>query len=255
MTSSGRPRGTTTIPHSEVPQAGARAVPALAILYEDPWVLAVNKPAGIIVHGDGTGALTLLDLTRAALSARDGRDPAMLGHLQPLQRLDRDTTGIVLISKRKDAQAAFDRLIAERKISKRYLAIVVGAFPTGEVVYRGPIGRDRHDSHRMRISRTGKDALTVARCLARVKADRNGPARSLLAVDLHTGRKHQIRVHLSHAGYPIVGDALYGRPSAGGLMLHAAAETFTHPITGNPIAIHAPYPARFRALVPEPPAA
>lgn len=248
--------------------AGAR------ILYEDEWIVAVDKPAGIIVHGDGTGARTLRDLVAVYLDARGGRSD----ELQPLQRLDRKTTGIVLFSKQKDTQAAFDALIAERHISKRYLAIVVGRFGNRPRTFHDPIGRDRHDSRRMRASRTGKPAQTQARELAFAPADANGPARSLLSVDLLTGRKHQIRVHLSHAGFPILGDELYGpayRPparrdacdgrgrangramqtdaqfgTAFGLMLHAAEESFEHPVTGEHICIRAPYPERFKPLFP-----
>ena len=218
------------------------------ILYEDEWVLAVDKPAGIIVHGDGTGATTLTDLLRDSIG-----DSPLLNQLQPLQRLDRDTTGIVLISKRKETQAAFDALIAERRIEKRYLAIVRGRFPEAPQTYRGAIGRDRHDSRRMRVSRTGKPALTRAHLLAFSPADIAGSTRSLLDVELLTGRKHQIRVHLSDAGFPLLGDALYNGPRiTGGLMLHAAEERFTHPVTGERTVIRAPYPIRFKPLFPSP---
>ena len=220
----------------------------LHILYEDEWILAVDKPAGIIVHGDGTGTETLIDRIRELLAER-GEDTL---DLQPLQRLDRETTGIVLISKNKETQAAFDAVIAERRIEKHYLAIVRGRFPETPQTYRGAIGRDRHDSRRMRVSRTGKPALTRARLLSFSPADAAGPARSLLSVDLLTGRKHQIRVHLSDAGFPLLGDALYHGPRiTGGLMLHAAEERFMHPITGERIVIRAPYPERFEPLFPD----
>lgn len=219
----------------------------LRLLYEDEWILAVDKPAGVIVHGDGTGKATLTGHVRDLFVSRD-EDAS---ELQPLQRLDRETTGIVLFSKRKETQAAFDALIADRRIAKRYLAIVCGRFPQTPQTFRGSIGRDRHDSRRMRVSRTGKPALTRAHLLAFTPADAAGPARSLLSVDLLTGRKHQIRVHLSHAGFPILGDALYGGPrAAAGLMLHAAEERFEHPVTGERVSIHAPYPERFIPLFP-----
>ena len=217
------------------------------ILYEDDWLIAVDKPAGIIVHGDGTGIATLTDLLI-------GDSPQLTGGLQALQRLDRETSGIVLFSKRKETQATFDALIAERRITKRYLAIVRGRFPQDPHTFRDPIGRDRHDSRRMRVSRTGKPSLTEARLLAFSPADAAGPARSLLSVDLHTGRKHQIRVHLSHAGFPILGDTLYGSPriasACNGLMLHAAEERFEHPLTGETVRILAPCPSRFMPLFP-----
>ena len=230
----------------------------LRILYEDEWVVAVDKQAGIIVHGDGTGTATLTDLVLRHLDDGTVSPREKSCRVQALQRLDRETTGIVLFSKCKETQAAFDRLIAERRIAKRYLAIVRGRFPHGTQAYHGAIGRDRHDSRRMRVSRTGRPALTEVRPLAFAPADAHGPARSLVAVDLRTGRRHQIRVHLSHAGFPILGDGLYGgaRPAPergtqpAGLMLHAARERFTHPVTGEDVSIEAPYPARFERLFP-----
>ena len=224
----------------------------LRILYQDEWIVAVDKPAGIIVHGDGTGRETLTDHVRAWL-LQEGREREAV-ELQPLQRLDRETTGIVLFSTSKEAQPAFDALIAGRGMEKRYLAIVCGGFPREPQTFDDPIGRDRHDARRMRVSATGKPALTEARRLAYAAADARGPERSLLVVDLHTGRRHQIRVHLSHAGYPILGDELYGRSSAReleqGLMLHASEEAFDHPKTGRHVCIATPYPERFEALFP-----
>ncbi len=217
------------------------------VLYEDDWLLAADKPAGVIVHGDGTGARTLTDDVRAYVAERHG--DAAARELQALQRLDRDTTGIVLFSLSKRTQAAFDRLIAARAIKKRYLAIVRGRAPAAKTM-RQPLGRDRHDSRRMRVSRTGKPAHTEAVRLACTQA--RGGSYSLLAVDLHTGRKHQIRVHLAHAGFPLVGDTLYGgAPSRAGLMLHAAELAFTHPVTGEPVHIRTPWPARFNAWFSE----
>lgn len=116
-----------------------------AILFESDTLLAVDKPAGIIVHGDGTGATTLTDQVRALLRSRAdmGTNP---DELQALQRLDRETSGIVLFSLRKSSQATYDRLIAEHGIDKRYLAIVNGAPTWRTRTFTDPIGRDRHDA-------------------------------------------------------------------------------------------------------------
>lgn len=226
-----------------------------SVLFEDDWLIAVDKPAGVIVHGDGTGSRTMLDEVRELLARRDGLSAEQAIEVQPIQRLDRDTTGIVLFSKQKEMQPAFDRLVAERRIEKRYLAVVHGDFPTGKQELRAPIGRDRHDARRMRVSRTGKSAWTTARLIAQRANGRGAGALSLVGIELHTGRKHQIRVHLSHAGFPIVGDGLYSRTSARdrgrALMLHAFEEAFTHPLTGERVVIRSPYPARFAALFPE----
>lgn len=214
---------------------------APSVLFRSDRLVAVDKPAGIIVHGDGTGTPTLTDGVRDLLAAQ-GDEPAAR-ELQALQRLDRETSGIVLFSLAKDTQAAYDRLIAEHGFEKRYLAIVEGTPTWRERTFTGPIGRDRHDARRMRVSRTGKAAVTHARVLktCRVRAR----ALTLLDIAIETGRKHQIRVHLSHAGLPILGDALYGRPDPAGLMLHAARLAFTDPIDGTRLDITSPTPARF----------
>lgn len=218
-----------------------------AVLYADDTVLAVDKPAGIIVHGDGTGASTLTDAVRQLL-ADEGRERAA-EELQALMRLDRDTTGIVLFSLSKATQPLFDRLIAERKIGKRYLAAVEGSPAWDRRTFDAPIGRDRHDSRKMRVSRTGKPSSTEASVLARHR-DSAGRPIALLDVLLKTGRKHQIRVHLSAAGFPIMGDALYNPHAKRGaqLMLHASHMSFEHPLTGKHIVISTPYPARFARL-------
>lgn len=214
------------------------------VLFESETLVAVDKPAGIIVHGDGTGAATLTDEVRTFLHDRAGADDERCAdELQALQRLDRDTSGIVLFSTCKQTQPAYDRMIAEHGIEKRYLAVVCGAPAWRERTFSWPIGRDRHDARRMRVSRTGKPAITHARVLKTCRV--RGRALALLDVAIETGRKHQIRVHLSHAGLPIMGDALYGRPDPAGLMLHAASLTFTDPIDTAQVHITSPIPSRF----------
>lgn len=225
-------------------------VDGLSVLFESPALIAVDKPAGIIVHGDGTGTTTLTDMVRELLRGRgDARSLQAAEELQTLQRLDRETSGIVLFSCSKLTQARYDRMIAEHAMEKRYRAIVAGTPPWRSKTFSGPIGRDRHDARRMRVSRTGKAALTRVHVLrsARVR----GWELSLLDVEIETGRKHQIRVHLSHAGFPIMGDALYGRPDRAGLMLHAARLSFCDPIDGRDVRITAPLPARMARLFPE----
>ena len=218
------------------------------VLFEDEWLLAVDKPAGVLVHGDGTGAATLTDAVREYLRATGEAEAASA--LQAVQRLDVDTTGVVLFSKRKAVQPALDALVAAHEgISKRYLAVVRGNVAPELRRIDVPLARDRHDARRMRAAPTpgAKPAVTLVRKLASTGA--RARATSLLELDLKTGRKHQIRVHLAHAGHPIVGDALYGVPAdrrpGATLMLHAWREVFTHPQTGELVAIEAPYPARF----------
>ncbi len=221
--------------------------PDLSILYQDQWVVAVDKPQGILVHGDGTGTATLTNALAAQLS-RTGTDPS---DLQALQRLDRETSGIVLFSLSKATQAQFDALISSREVHKRYLAVVSGRFPRGTQAIDLPLGRDRHDARRMRVTRRGQGQESHTRASLLATAGTGAKTSSLLRVDLLTGRKHQIRVHLSSLGFPILGDKLYGgRVHKQGLMLHAFEEDLVHPVTGEQIHLRTQLPVRFQHLYP-----
>lgn len=217
----------------------------LRVVFEDRWLLAAEKPAGLLVHGDGTGAATLTDVVAAHLEA-EGR-PGM--RPQAVQRLDVETTGLVLFSLDASTQPALDAEVAGRGMRKEYLAVVAGRFPWGEKVVDAPVGRDRHDARRMRACSPGqgKPAETYVRKLA----FKGG--RTLLSVELRSGRRHQIRVHLASLGFPIVGDALYGgaRPDAArgerGLLLHAFAEELDHPATGERLSLRTEWPCRLGA--------
>lgn len=157
------------------------------------------------------------------------------------------TTGLVLFSLDRATQAELDRQVAGHDMRKTYLAVVRGAFPGGERLIDRPIGRDRHDARRMRACRPGqgKPAETRVRRVA------SAGGRSLLRVELLTGRRHQIRVHLASMGFPIVGDELYGGArSAEGLLLHAWREEVVHPVTGRRLRLETVWPER---LWPVPP--
>ena len=229
------------------------------IIYQDSYILAVNKPAGIIIHSDGTShageragmcaAETLTDHVRVYLENNGCVQQAQ--DVQALHRLDKNTTGIVLFSLDKETQPLFDELIRSRNVHKTYLAVVKGEFPEGEQDITLPIGRDRHDARRMRVSKTGKAALTHVR---RLEVQRRGQStQSLMLAELGTGRKHQIRVHFSALGFPIVGDGLYGRTSPTrtaaftqvSLMLHAYELSFVHPVTGESLVLKTEWPSRF----------
>lgn len=222
----------------EGPVASGSARPA-HLIWCDRFLACVEKPQGLLVHGDGTGAETLSDRVRPALGER----ALALGwpavpHAQALQRLDVDTSGIVLFSLTEEFQPVLDAAVATGGVRKHYLAIAEGTVRPDTLVIDAPIARDRHASGRMRVGRTGKPARTRVHVLAR------GKGTSLLAIALDTGRRHQIRVHLAHIAHPLLGDGLYGR-GVGPLMLHACQECLTHPVTGEPLMFETDWPARF----------
>ena len=210
------------------------------VLYCDAWLMAIDKPAGMIVHGDGTGERTLTDYASDLLLAMG--DGFAATDMQPLNRLDRDTTGVVLFSLDKQTQPAFDQMIIDHAFEKHYLALAEGKIDWNEKLIDKPIARDRHDSRKMRVGASGKPSQTRVKVLKRLKSRRGLPTRSYIDVELLTGRKHQIRVHLASERHPLVGDDLYGTPRPCGLMLHAHSVSFTHPVTGEHIHIEAPCP-------------
>ena len=218
----------------------------LRVLYEDDFIIAAEKPSGLLVHGDGTYADTLTGRVEDYLAAGEG-----LLSPQAVQRLDVETTGIVLFSKAVEFQGLFDALVADHALMEKcYLAMVEGAYPKAHDRVNAVLARDRHDARRMRACAPGQgqDALTYVERLA-VSPD---GSHSLLLVTLGTGRKHQIRVHLASRGFPVVGDALYGRRGAAQepLMLHAWRESFAHPLTGEKVCIESSGYERFAAYVP-----
>ena len=237
-------RGDDGEPSSDDLASSPAAPTPLDLVYQDQIMLAVDKPAGLLVHGDGTGADTLAARVQSELALRGRRVSP-----QPVQRLDVETTGIVLFSLVSEFQPALDAQVSGHNMLKRYLAVVEGRLAgTADkwLELDGPIARDRHDARRMRVGRTGKPSLTRVRTI-----ERQGGC-SLLLVELRSGRKHQIRVHLAHEGHPIVGDALYGgKRHPDGLMLHAWGERLVHPVTGETLELHTAWPARFTPLFPK----
>ncbi|MCI1666182.1 MAG: RluA family pseudouridine synthase [Atopobiaceae bacterium] len=219
--------------HSRV--AGPTSDGPVRVLYEDEVLIAADKPASLLVHGDGTSSDTLTARVQGHL-----RREGSMAVPQAVQRLDVDTTGVTLLSLAEEFQPALDAAVADGGVRKRYLAVVRGRFPSGTKVIDRPLGRDRHDARRMRVSEGGRPAITWVRLLVELSGH------SLVLLELGTGRRHQIRVHLASLGFPITGDALYGgERSDAGLMLHAYEEDLTHPLTGEALHVRTDWPERF----------
>ncbi|MEE8391081.1 MAG: RluA family pseudouridine synthase [Anaerolineae bacterium] len=218
----------------------------LDIVYEDDALLAVNKPAGMVVHpalGHPSGTLVNAVLAHCPQIAEvGGPDRAGIVH-----RLDKDTSGLILVAKDEATRAALQRQFKRRQIAKTYLALVEDHMHPREGVIEAPIGRDKRQRKKMAVVRSGRPARTMYRAVEYL-ADH-----TLLEVRPHTGRTHQIRVHLSWMGYPIVGDAVYGhrrqRLLQGRHFLHAAQLRFTHPTTDEEIEVKAPLPPKLATLL------
>jgi 23S rRNA pseudouridine1911/1915/1917 synthase len=221
----------------------------LEILYEDSTLLVLNKPPGLVVHpavGHRTGTLVhaLLHHCRGQLAQRGG-----LERLGIVHRLDKDTSGALVIAKTDAAHEHLARQFHDRTVTKQYLALTWGVFRQKSGSCRGAIGR--HPKHRQKmsvLSEGGRVAHTDYRVL------QQGPLAALVECTLHTGRTHQIRVHLAHLGHPIVGDSVYGRArelKVSRQMLHAQTLGFDHPVTRQRMTLTAPLPKDFQVVSQE----
>lgn len=211
----------------------------LDVIYEDDALLVVNKPAGMVVHpayGHASGTLVNAVLAHCPQIADvGGPDRAGVVH-----RLDKDTSGLILIAKDGVTRATLQRQFKRRQVAKTYLALVEGQVQPREGVVEAPVGRDKRQRKKMAVVRSGREARTMYRAIEYFANY------TLLEVRPHTGRTHQVRVHLSWLGYPIVGDAVYGRHRQrllrGRHFLHAARIRFSHPATSEEVEFEAPLP-------------
>ena len=211
----------------------------LAILHEDEAILIVDKPAGLVVHpGAGTTDPTLVEGLLVDRRLPEGDDPVRPGIVH---RLDKDTSGLLVIAKTKPALAGLKEQFASREVVKVYLALVAGRISEAEGLIDAPVGRDPARPRRMTIRADGRAAQSEFSVLAREEAS------TLLAVRPLSGRTHQIRVHLNYIGHPVLGDRIYGGARADRLMLHAWRLAFTHPATGDPVRFQSPVPQAFPA--------
>jgi 23S rRNA pseudouridine1911/1915/1917 synthase len=252
-----RLQGDVLLPPEEyarwVSQLSSMPLDDLHILYEDPHLLVVNKPAGLLIHSDGnTGEkspgpeghlLSTSSLTDIVLAHYVAEGEPF--HVRHVHRLDKPTTGTVLYAKHGYSARALDAQLAQRLIRRTYFALVRGRGLPKRGQVDAPIGRDRHVSGKYRVSSSGKAARTHYQALQAVRIGND--ILTLVQCTLDTGRTHQIRVHMEHLENPVVGDALYGGSLERGLprtqiALHARELVFTHPYEMTPRVVQACLP-------------
>ena len=231
------------------PQLPAQALPEdipLDIVYEDEAMVVVNKPAGMVVHpapGHTGGTLVNALLARwPQIGDVGGADRGGVVH-----RLDKETSGLLVVAKTEAAHTALQRQFKHRQVAKTYLALVEGRVHPQEGIIEAPVGRAKWERGRMAVVPSGREARTTYRAIEYFAEH------TLLEVYPQTGRTHQIRVHLAWMGYPVVGDSVYGRRRQrllqGRHFLHAARLRLTHPITGKEMEFRAPLPSELAGLL------
>lgn len=228
------------LPEPEVLAVTPEALP-LAIVYEDEDVVVINKPQGMVVHPSaghlhGTLVNALLHHVRELSTINDVVRPGIV------HRIDKDTSGLLMVAKNDFAHAALASQLKEKTTVRKYLALVHGKIAHEQGVIDAPIGRSKQDRKKQAVVEDGKSAVTHFTVLERFDDF------TLVALQLETGRTHQIRVHMQYIGYPLAGDPIYGPKKTlrgNGQFLHAATLGFHHPKTGELMLFHAPLPEIF----------
>lgn len=234
------------IPEPEKTDLKAQDIP-LEIIYEDNDIIVVNKPKGMVVHPangnpDGTLVNAVMAISKNSLSGIGGKIRLGIVH-----RLDKDTSGIIIVAKNDKAHINLSKQIKDREVKKIYIALVKGSVNENEATIDMPIGRSTKDRKKMAVKKDGKQAITHFKVLKRYLNY------TLLEVKIDTGRTHQIRVHMAEIGHPVVGDIVYskGKNEFGvvGQMLHAKSLDFTHPTTCKKMHLEAELPQYFKEVI------
>ncbi len=234
------------VPEPEKTDLKAQNIP-IDIIYEDDDIIVVNKPKGLVVHPangnpDGTLVNAIMAICKDSLSGIGGKIRPGIVH-----RLDKDTSGILVVAKNDKAHINLSKQIKDRKMKKIYIALVKGVVNENEATIDMPIGRSTKDRKKMAVRKDGKQAITHFKVLKRYQNY------TLLEVKIDTGRTHQIRVHMAEIGHPVVGDIVYskGKNEFGvvGQMLHAKSLEFTHPSTGKKMHLEAELPQYFKEVI------
>ena len=245
------------MPPVRVAERPATAPPReFAVLFEDDWLLAIDKPPGVAVHGgSGVSFGVIEQLRRARPAAR---------FLELVHRLDRETSGVLLLAKKRSALTALQDQFRARDTGKTYAALVLGDWPASLKVIDVPLHKYLKADGERRVRTSTVDDAQAKRSITLVKVVQRFAGFTLLDVSIKTGRTHQIRVHLAHAGHPIAGDDKYGDfdfnkslargnvvpgQRYDGMFLHARRLAFDHPDSGQRIELQAPLPAACAALL------
>ena len=237
---------TINVPEAEETDIKPENIP-LDIIYEDDDIIVINKPKGLVVHPangnpDGTLVNAIMAICKESLSGIGGKIRPGIVH-----RLDKDTSGILIVAKNDKAHINLSNQIKNREMKKIYIALVRGVVNENEATIDMPIGRSTKDRKKMAVRKDGKEAITHFKVLKRF------PKYTLLEVKIDTGRTHQIRVHMAEIGHPVVGDVVYsnGKNDFGvvGQMLHAKSLDFKHPITGKQMHLEAELPKYFKDIL------
>ncbi len=257
-------RITLTVPPPKPTEVVPQWMP-LTVVYQDEHIAVIDKPAGLAVHpGPGHSDHTLVNALLAICPDIQG----VGGEIRPgiVHRLDKDTSGLMVVAKTHQAHLDVSGQIKARQVDKGYIALAVGKVEPAVGVIDEPIGRDPHHRKRMAVAPDGREARTRYRVLeyivpssgapmpsggVRMPSGGVRPGYSLLEVVLETGRTHQIRVHLSFLGHPLMGDGVYGRssPLLGRQFLHANRLGFRHPATGEPVEFRSELPPELSAVL------